>query len=114
MLSFHRITLGTLGLARLVISFNFPYEAIQLNESETVDNPDIRFGKLPSDIKAQCKRFPDDPDWPSPERWAAFNTSLGGALVRGIPPAAACYEGIHRDDESCAVVRQRSSSALFA
>lgn len=98
---------------RLAVAYNFPYESIQLTEDDVANNSDIAFGKLPGGIKARCKTFPGDANWPSSERWDAFNVSLGGALVRGIPPAAACYQGPYRDDAKCAVVRQKSSSAVF-
>lgn len=38
-----------------------------------------------------CKVFLDEPDWPSLEQWSKFNTSVDGALLQPLPPAAVCY-----------------------
>lgn len=109
-------TLAVLSLAsRFAFAFNFPYESIQLTEADVADNPDIAFGKLPaSNNGKKCKTFPGDDNWPSTERWSAFNSSLGGALVKGIPPAAACYQGPYYDEAKCAIVRARQGSSRFA
>ncbi|KAF2172800.1 hypothetical protein M409DRAFT_35390 [Zasmidium cellare ATCC 36951] len=39
-----------------------------------------------------CRCFPGDACWPSRERWAAFNKTLGGKLVETIPLAAPCHD----------------------
>ena len=100
--------------AHFAFAINFPYENVQLKESDVGNNSDIAFGKLPVDQSPQCKSYPGYEGWPSTNRWSAFNVSLGGALVRGIPPAAACYEGEYKDAATCAVVRRRQGDALFA
>lgn len=95
-------------------AINFPYESIQLQRSEVKDNSDIAFGNGSSTEKLPCKTFPGYEGWPSVERWTAFNATLGGSLIRGIPPAAACYDGEFRDSARCSVVRRGFNDALFA
>jgi hypothetical protein len=99
--------------ARLSLAYNFPYESIQLEKGDVANNPDIAFGEAPVDTVAKCKTFPGDSGWPSYTRWDAFNASLGGALVRGIPPAAACYEGQYEDAVRCDLVRGESRNSNF-
>ena len=102
------------SLAFSALAFNFPYESIQATEADVANNPDIAFGTLPaSNDGRHCKTYPGDADWPSDERWSAFNSSLGGALVKGIPPAAACYQGPYYDEARCGVVRARQASSRF-
>jgi hypothetical protein len=103
------------SLAFSALAFNFPYESIQATEADVANNPDIAFGTLPaSNNGPHCKTYPGDADWPSDERWSVFNSSLGGALVKGIPPAAACYQGFYYDEARCKVVRARQTSSRFA
>ncbi|KAF2644807.1 FAD/FMN-containing isoamyl alcohol oxidase-like protein MreA [Massarina eburnea CBS 473.64] len=101
-------------VAHLASAYNFPYEVIQLKDSDVTGNPDIAFGQLPSGIQAKCKTFPGDSNWPSEKRWAAFNTSLGGALTQNPPPVATCYEGPFQDAAKCDAAIKGSSSSLFA
>jgi hypothetical protein len=97
-----------------VFAFNFPFESIQLQRSDIGNNSDINFGNGTSTEHPRCKRFPDYQGWPSAGRWSAFNASLGSALLRAIPPAAACYAGEFSDASSCNVVRRGQYSVLFA
>ena len=99
-----------------VLSYNFPNEAIQLSEEEIQDNPDLAFGglnTLQQATRTKCKLWPGDADWPSQARWDAFNTSLGGALIKGIPPASYCYPGDGFNEAKCAAVRRGFSQAVF-
>ncbi|PVI06075.1 FAD/FMN-containing isoamyl alcohol oxidase-like protein MreA [Periconia macrospinosa] len=100
-------------LTRLTSAYNFPYEAIQLEESDVANNSDLAFGVFPGRIPAKCKTFPGDEQWPSAQRWAALNTSLGGTLIQAAPPAAACYQGPLFNAAKCDNVRKESSSSLF-
>jgi hypothetical protein len=97
------------------LAVNFPFETITLKESDVKNNKDLAFGKLPvPDInKASCKTYVGDANWPTSERWNAFNATLGGALLRGIPPAAACYEGPYQNAEKCEAARRGMSSSNF-
>jgi hypothetical protein len=100
----------------LCFAYNFPYEAVQLTDLDVANNSDVAFGKLPAGPLAKCKTFPGDRSWPSLSRWTVFNNSLDGALVKGIPPAAACYKGQYEDAAKCEVARQgaRSSNFVYA
>lgn len=64
-----------------------------------------------------CKCYPGDPCWPTGGEWAALNRTVGGRLVRAIPPGAACYdsfEGIPtRDPAKCAEVSSQWSNATW-
>lgn len=39
-----------------------------------------------------CKCFPGDKCWPSPQEWAAFNATVGGRLVATVPLGAPCHD----------------------
>ena len=41
----------------------------------------------------QCKAFPGSSSWPSPKKWMALNETLGGQLIKPVPPGGVC----HRD-----------------
>jgi hypothetical protein len=101
-------------LSRNVFGFNFPYEGIQLQSLDVRNNSDISFGNGNSTEQPRCKTFPGHEGWPLAGRWNALNASLGGALLRAVPPAAACYEGEFRDESRCNVVRRGQANALFA
>ncbi|KAK4224033.1 6-hydroxy-D-nicotine oxidase [Podospora fimiseda] len=64
-----------------------------------------------------CKCYPGDTCWPSNNEWAALNITVGGRLVRAIPPGAVCYdtfEGIPtRDDAKCAQVSSQWTNATW-
>ena len=38
-----------------------------------------------------CRCFPGDQCWPSPNDWADFNKTLGGKLIATVPIASACH-----------------------
>ncbi|KAE8151235.1 hypothetical protein BDV25DRAFT_128923 [Aspergillus avenaceus] len=38
-----------------------------------------------------CRCFPDEPCWPSPEEWDAFNHTIGGRLIRTTPISSVCH-----------------------
>ncbi|CCF45004.1 hypothetical protein CH063_14225, partial [Colletotrichum higginsianum] len=39
----------------------------------------------------QCKCSPADECWPKANAWEKLNKTVGGNLIRHIPPAAVCY-----------------------
>ncbi|KAL2189410.1 hypothetical protein L209DRAFT_749175 [Thermothelomyces heterothallicus CBS 203.75] len=54
-----------------------------------------------------CKVMPGDTSWPSPETWALFNSTLGGALIETVPIAAPCYNNWpQRDAAACEYVTE--------
>lgn len=109
-----RAFVSLLLVAHTTYALNFPYESIQLQKSEVGNNSDISFGNWSKVEKPTCKNFPGDDAWPSSSRWQAFNISLGGALLRAVPPAAACYEGEFKNEARCAAARRGQNDALFA
>ncbi|OTB12258.1 hypothetical protein K445DRAFT_321253 [Daldinia sp. EC12] len=59
------------------------------------------------------KVFPGDRDWPSVAEWARLNRTLGGALLRPTPTAAACYQGPNYDPERCQYLLTNTSFSHF-
>jgi hypothetical protein len=111
----HIITLlSGLLTVQVTFAYNFPYESIQLTDYDIGNNTDLAFGRAPEGQLPQCKDYPGYDGWPSSKQWDAVNVSLGGSLLKGIPPAAACYEGEYKDTTKCANVRRRQSDALFS
>jgi hypothetical protein len=104
----------SLLISPIVLAINFPYERVQLHPLDVGNNSDIFFGDGTSTKHPACKSYPGYDGWPSSERWTALNTSLGGALLSGIPPAAACYEGKYKNTVRCNVVRSGQYNAVFA
>jgi hypothetical protein len=100
--------------ARAAFAYNFPYESIQLTDLDVGTNPDLAFGRAVTGDLPSCKNYPGYDGWPSSTQWSALNISLGGTLLKGIPPAAACYQGEYKDATKCANVRRRQTDALFA
>ncbi|KAF1830768.1 FAD/FMN-containing isoamyl alcohol oxidase-like protein MreA [Decorospora gaudefroyi] len=99
--------------AHIVSAYNFPYEGVQLKDSDIGDDANLAFGKLPPGTIPKCKNYPGYAGWPSSDKWDALDVALGGALIKGIPPAAACYDGEYKDAMTCANVRRRQTDALF-
>jgi hypothetical protein len=110
----HSLVVALLLTVRTTLAVNFPYESVQLQPWEVWNNSDILFGNGSSTERPPCKNYPGYDGWPSSTRWSAFNDSLGGSLLRGIPPAAACYEGEYKDTAKCNAVRRSQNDALFA
>jgi len=40
---------------------------------------------------APCRCFPGESCWPKSAKWTALNQTVGGRLVRVIPPGAVCF-----------------------
>ncbi|KAI1080022.1 FAD-binding domain-containing protein [Whalleya microplaca] len=52
-----------------------------------------------------CKIYPGDTFWPSDSIWRLFDILLGGALIKGVPPAAPCYQDWPEfDQDKCASI----------
>lgn len=62
----------------------------------------------PPGPKGSCRCFPGELCWPSVSDWNSLNKTVGGRLVRAIPPGAVCYDSFEgtptRDDAKCAEV----------
>lgn len=46
---------------------------------------------LSNKASKQCRSFPGDTSWPSPQDWSLFNETLGGKLIATIPIASSCH-----------------------
>jgi hypothetical protein len=103
-----------LFVVQAAFAYNFQYESIQLTESDVANSSDLAFGEAKGGSIPLCKNYPGYDGWPSSTQWSALNDSLGGTLLKGIPPAAACYQGAYQDATKCANVKRRQSDALFA
>jgi hypothetical protein len=79
-----------------VLSAGFPWESIQLSEDDVKNRSELAFGASApgTEDPAKCKVYPGDSNWPSSDTWRAFNASLGGALIKPLPPAAVCYRSM--------------------
>ncbi|KAB2102615.1 hypothetical protein AG0111_0g8885 [Alternaria gaisen] len=104
---------SVLLLAQAAFAYNFQYESIQLEGSDVADNPDLAFGEAIGGSIPSCKNYPGYDGWPSSTQWSTLNVSLGGTLLKGILPAAACYQGEYKDATKCANVKRRQSDVLF-
>lgn len=59
------------------------------------------------DKAKQCRPVPGDPDWPSPDKWAALNRTVSGHLIAPVPPAAPCHaDQPNYDPATCANLKQ--------
>lgn len=59
------------------------------------------------DLPNDCKCFPGDDCWPTPEEWSEFNSTIDGKLIATVPLAAPCHDdawGTY-DNASCAELR---------
>jgi hypothetical protein len=106
-----------------VHGFNFPFEGIQLADADVSNYSAIAFGAPLSSSRrpwtnttttaaGECKLFPGDPQWPSDSQWGKFNATLGGVLIRGMPPASVCYQPYYNATQ-CAVVRANYFNSNF-
>jgi hypothetical protein len=100
------IFLITLLHAAHGIAGNFPFESVQLTQTDILKFPAVRFGN--KDIASpsgsttpRCRAWPGSHDWPSDSEWQKLNVSLGGALLRPIPAASACYQGENYNETLC-------------
>jgi len=102
-LSFSAWYIPPFALIRHVHEINFGYEATVLTDNDVQGKPGIQFGNLTAAVKANatCKAFPGDSDWPSTQRWAAFNATLGSALIRIKPLGTPCYAGTDYNQAAC-------------
>ncbi len=105
------------GIGGVMGVVNFPYESTQLAESDIQGLPAISFGNassVPSTYSGpRCKIGPGDADWPSEQEWTSFNKSLGGKLLKPLPPGAVCYAGAHYDKARCEFVSGPAANTLF-
>ena len=108
---------GFLSLSWIVAAFNFDYESSQLTDADVGTFSAIAFGdrtKPPAtDSNPACKAYPGTPEWPLEEDWARLNKTLDGALLKPVPPAAACYDGPFYDAKQCNFLRTGTRETRF-
>lgn len=100
----------------------FPYEAVQLQESDLSGLPAayaslLAFSTPSPSQNASCKVFPGDAAWPSDPAWAILNsTTSKGGLIKTIPIAAPCYPGsvynVYNVAECTYITNQWTNSSL--
>ncbi|KAK3323188.1 hypothetical protein B0T19DRAFT_485619 [Cercophora scortea] len=97
------LSFATIAVAS--VSVNFPWEAAQLTANETATYPDIAFGDATGSNATysgpKCKVGPGDSAWPTDYEWTRFNRTLGGVLLKPLPPGAVCYPGPYHDATKC-------------
>jgi len=102
-----------------VVALNsFSEHDVELSERDASSFSAISFGGEASDLQIQqtsrCKAFPGDATWPSQEEWNRLNTSLGGALLNPLPPAAVCYRSSPAfDSAKCDFLLTNASRTTF-
>ncbi|KAI0888068.1 FAD-binding domain-containing protein [Annulohypoxylon maeteangense] len=96
---------------------NFAFEEEQLVEADVRAFPAIAFGNSSAvtllDDEPECREYPGSSNWPLEEEWLLLNQSLGGALIKGVPPAAVCYDGSFKDEAACTFLVRNSSMNRF-
>ncbi|KAJ6526499.1 FAD binding domain-containing protein [Mycena vulgaris] len=98
---------------------NFAWEETQLTKDDIGTFDSIAFADTAPSVLVdsnvniaissgrECKVGPWDAAWPTEAEWAAFNTSLDGALIMTVPQGAVCYPNDpHYDEAACAAVVQ--------
>ncbi len=98
---------------------NFPWEDDELLDEDVDELPSmafgdpssVRFGQVPN--QPRCKVGPSDAAWPAARDWASFNNSLGGALLKPVPPAAVCYSGKYYDAAKCNYLLREAARTRF-
>ncbi|KAI2471066.1 FAD-binding domain-containing protein [Annulohypoxylon bovei var. microspora] len=93
-------------------------DSVQLTQYDIGDFSAIDFGDETavswSDGKASdCKIFPGDEAWPAVAEWVRLNETLGGALLKPNPSAAACYQGPGFDQAECTFLLTNASSSHY-
>ena len=95
----------------------FPFENITLTDDDVKHNPSIAFGSLsnaaPCPTTGNCKVSPGDRQWPSDSAWAFLNTTVGGGLIKGSPPALACYTGSYDATRCTEVLSQYNTNGTW-
>jgi hypothetical protein len=71
--------------------------------------PSVTYASL-----SRCKYTPESQQWPTTAKWAAFNESILGYLLRPAPPAAACHPQLPEySPDKCALIRNSWNSSQW-
>lgn len=95
-----------------------PFESIQLTQEDVAAFPAVDFGDRETappwnSPTPRCRAWPGSPDWPTESEWEQLNTTLGGALLRPLPAASACYWGDNYNESLCEWLINESSRTHF-
>ncbi|KAI1777184.1 FAD-binding domain-containing protein [Hypoxylon cercidicola] len=84
---------------------NFAYENELLTSADIGNFSAIAFGNVSTAAPLEgCRVSPGTAEWPLEQEWSQLNSSLGGALIKAVPPAAVCYDGPARDEAACNIL----------
>jgi hypothetical protein len=102
------LSLTTALLIQAVQALNFPWESIQLSDSDIAQNPAVAFGdtsaSAPGYEGSDCRVFPGSSDWPTDIEWNQLNETLDGQLLKPLPVANVCYPGPTYDATKCGAI----------
>lgn len=105
------------ALFAAVKCLNFPFESTQLTIADIGNFSAIAFGNRstvgPVYDGPVCKASPGVAEWPLDDEWSQLNSSLGGALLKPVPAAAACYDGPYHDETQCSFLLRNASRSRF-
>ncbi|KAI8964171.1 FAD-binding domain-containing protein [Daldinia sp. FL1419] len=95
-----------------------PSDSIQLTQDDIGEFSAIDFGdenavSLDAINAPGCKVYPGDTDWPDATEWARLNGTLGGALLKPKPTAAACYQGPDFNLQRCQYLTTNTTLSHF-
>jgi len=103
--------------SRAIGGVNFPFESIQLTDSDTKEFPAVAFGNRSNTSSVytgpSCKAYPGTALWPTNEEWQRLNASLDGVLLKPEPPGAVCYNGPFRDSKKCDFLMHSAFGSRF-
>lgn len=101
-----------------VAAVNFHYESTQLTRDDVKGIESLAFGDAKSAPTKydgpKCKPVPGDKGWPSEKEWAVLNKTIGGRLLKPLPPGSVCFPG--QPDYNlaqCDFLTSRASSTRF-
>jgi hypothetical protein len=99
--------LGLLLLITSVGARTLPFDNILLSTEDIQDYPAVEYDHIATAPawdapEPACRAWPGTDSWPSDEDWAQLNKTLGGTLLRPVPPAAVCHvDDPHYNETTC-------------
>ncbi|KAK3393324.1 hypothetical protein B0H63DRAFT_443578 [Podospora didyma] len=127
-----RLTSATVALLSFAVTSTraaadgpkFAFETVQLTVDDIANfsaiAPKPINPKTPGTVckpRPECRAFPGSSDWPADAEWEKLGAALGGgALLKPVPLAAACYPGVYQDAATCTALvnSQTITRAYFA
>ncbi|KAJ4299023.1 hypothetical protein N0V90_004267 [Kalmusia sp. IMI 367209] len=101
MMELRSVVARVVGKYRVVLPGDFDGSFFnELQDSITLVAPEVRARFIP------VSETPDSDCWPSDAEWSSLNSTLSGALIRGVPPGSVCYpDQPDYSEDACAIVR---------